>query len=105
MKIARRRFAPVVVAAAIVFGRMLRAAWRERAPMTTSPIRSAPRPIAILGGDAEHVADHISMRRELGTSDTAPLRAVIETMRAHIDLEESYLLAAQTVSAAAAAAR
>lgn len=48
---------------------------------------------------AEHVADHFAMRRDLATTETAPLRAVIASMRAHLDIEESYMASAQMVAA------
>jgi iron-sulfur cluster repair protein YtfE (RIC family) len=41
----------------------------------------------------EHVNEHRAMAQQLGSKDTADLRDVIETLRAHLDAEERYLLA------------
>jgi len=42
----------------------------------------------------EHIAEHRSMRRHLGStpSPTSELRAVIDSLRAHLDNEERYFL-------------
>ena len=41
---------------------------------------------------ADHVDEHRLIRRRLEGSATAALRDVIETLRAHLDAEERYLL-------------
>ena len=45
------------------------------------------------------------MREDLSHGETAALRRVIDTMRAHIDAEEKYLHAARSLSAAVTSAR
>ena len=40
----------------------------------------------------DHVNEHRAMAQQLGSKDTADLRDVIETLRAHLDAEERYLL-------------
>ena len=40
----------------------------------------------------EHVGEHRAMRAQLGSPATADLRAVIASLRAHLDAEERYLL-------------
>jgi iron-sulfur cluster repair protein YtfE (RIC family) len=63
---------------------------------------------ALLEGDAfagvridrmvdDHVNEHRAMRVQLATSETAVLRDVIETLRAHLDAEERYLLTAKVL--------
>jgi iron-sulfur cluster repair protein YtfE (RIC family) len=41
---------------------------------------------------ADHIEEHREVRLRLGTAETATLRDVIETLRAHLDAEERYLL-------------
>lgn len=45
----------------------------------------------------DHVEEHRQMRQQLGTSETSVLREVIETLRAHLDAEERYLLSAKVL--------
>lgn len=45
----------------------------------------------------DHVNEHAQMRSRLGTPVTAELRDVIETLRAHLDAEERYLLTAKVL--------
>ena len=45
----------------------------------------------------DHVGEHRTMSRRLATSETAALRDVIETLRAHLDAEERYLLSAKVL--------
>lgn len=63
---------------------------------------------ALLQGDAhagiridrmveDHVHEHRTMRHQLVFSETAVLRDVIETLRAHLDAEERYLLTANVL--------
>lgn len=66
------------------------------------------RPVLLAGipGDAmdlkieEHVASHRYMRSALARDETSMLREAIESMRAHLDAEELYLVSAATVRAA-----
>lgn len=67
------------------------------------------KPVLYAGADAalidrkieEHVDAHRAMRIALDSTETAMLRAVIDSMRAHLDAEEVYLLSASTLRAAA----
>lgn len=63
---------------------------------------------ALLEGDAfagvridrmveDHIAEHREMRSRLNTTETAALRDVIETLRAHLEAEERYLLTAKVL--------
>jgi len=63
---------------------------------------------ALLEGDAfagvridrmveDHVNEHRAMRVKLASSETSVLRDVIETLRAHLDAEERYLLTAKVL--------
>lgn len=63
---------------------------------------------ALLEGDAfagvridrmveDHVLEHRAMRQQLATTETNVLRDVIETLRAHLDAEERYLLTAKVL--------
>ena len=63
---------------------------------------------ALLEGDAfagvridrmveDHVNEHRTMRQQLASSETAVLRDVIDTLRAHLDAEERYLLTARVL--------
>ena len=63
---------------------------------------------ALLEGDAfagvridrmveDHVNEHREMRMKLASSETSVLRDVIETLRAHLDAEERYLLTAKVL--------
>ena len=45
----------------------------------------------------DHVNEHRTMRQQLGTVETRDLRDVIETLRAHLDAEERYLLSAKVL--------
>lgn len=45
----------------------------------------------------DHVGEHRSMRAQLATTETSVLRDVIETLRAHLDAEERYLLTARVL--------
>lgn len=45
----------------------------------------------------DHVNEHAEMRARLGSPVTANLRDVIETLRAHLEAEERYLLSAQVL--------
>ena len=65
---------------------------------------------ALLEGDAfagiridrmveDHINEHRAMRQQLASSETAVLRDVIETLRAHLDAEERYLLTAKVLRA------
>lgn len=40
----------------------------------------------------DHVNEHRAMHLQLGGTETSELRDVIETLRAHLDAEERYLL-------------
>ncbi len=69
------------------------------------------RPVLFAGVDAalidrhieEHVDAHRALRMRLASEETSALRDVIDSMRAHLDAEERYLLSASTVRAAVAA--
>jgi hypothetical protein len=63
---------------------------------------------ALLEGDAfagvrldrmveDHVNEHRTMRQQLASSETDVLRDVIETLRAHLDAEERYLLSSRVL--------
>lgn len=63
---------------------------------------------ALLEGDAfagvridrmveDHVNEHRMMRQKLASTETAALRDVIETLRAHLDAEERYLLTSRVL--------
>jgi Hemerythrin HHE cation binding domain len=63
---------------------------------------------ALLEGDAlagvridrmveDHVNEHRTMRQKLASSETTVLRDVIETLRAHLEAEERYLLTAKVL--------
>lgn len=63
---------------------------------------------ALLDGDAfagvridrmveDHVNEHRTMRQKLASSETSVLRDVIETLRAHLEAEERYLLTAKVL--------
>jgi hypothetical protein len=63
---------------------------------------------ALLEGDAfagvridrmvdDHVNEHRAMRVKLESSETSVLRDVIETLRAHLDAEERYLLTSRVL--------
>jgi|SoiMetStandDraft_2_1073263.scaffolds.fasta_scaffold514790_2 iron-sulfur cluster repair protein YtfE (RIC family) len=65
------------------------------------------RPV-LLGNDAfaevridrmveDHVGEHRAMRMRLETTETSALRDVVETLRAHLDAEERYLLSARVL--------
>ena len=65
------------------------------------------RPV-LLGSDAfaevridrmieDHVGEHRAMRARLQTTSTSALRDVVETLRAHLDAEERYLLSARVL--------
>ena len=45
----------------------------------------------------DHVNEHAEMRIQLGSAVTADLRDVIETLRAHLEAEERYLLSSQVL--------
>jgi hypothetical protein len=45
----------------------------------------------------EHVGEHRAIRAQLGTEATADLRAVIASLRAHLDAEERYFLSAKVL--------
>jgi hypothetical protein len=45
----------------------------------------------------DHIAEHREMRTRLASPETAELRDVIETLRAHLDAEERYLLTARVL--------
>lgn len=45
----------------------------------------------------DHVGEHREMRRRLHSNETSVLRDVIETLRAHLDAEERYLLSARVL--------
>lgn len=40
----------------------------------------------------DHIGEHHAIRAQLATTETGPLRDVIETLRAHLEAEERYLL-------------
>jgi hypothetical protein len=50
---------------------------------------------------AGHIEEHRDMRRDLAGPETTMLRGVLAAMRAHLEVEERYLLAARTITAAA----
>ena len=63
---------------------------------------------ALLEGDAfagvridrmveDHVNEHRAMRQKLASSETSVLRDVIETLHAHLEAEERYLLTAKVL--------
>lgn len=71
---------------------------------------------ALLEGDAlagvridrmveDHVNEHRTMRQKLASSETTVLRDVIETLRAHLEAEERYLLTAKVLHDERPAAR
>jgi len=45
----------------------------------------------------DHVGEHRAMRARLDSSETEVLRDVIETLRAHLEAEERYLLSAKVL--------
>lgn len=45
----------------------------------------------------DHVGEHRAMRAQLNTTETSALRDVIETLRAHLDAEERYLLSSRVL--------
>lgn len=45
----------------------------------------------------DHVGEHRAMRSRLGSSATAELRAVIESLRAHLESEERYFLTSKVL--------
>jgi iron-sulfur cluster repair protein YtfE (RIC family) len=45
----------------------------------------------------DHVGEHRAMRARLDATETNALRDAIETLRAHLDAEERYLLTAQVL--------
>lgn len=45
----------------------------------------------------DHVNEHRAMRQRLASSETSALRDVIETLRAHLEAEERYLLTAKVL--------
>ena len=45
----------------------------------------------------DHVNEHRAMRSKLASSETSVLRDVIETLRAHLEAEERYLLTAKVL--------
>lgn len=45
----------------------------------------------------DHVNEHMAMRAQLATTATAGLRDIIETLRAHLEAEERYLLTAKVL--------
>jgi len=45
----------------------------------------------------EHVGEHRAIRVQLGSNATADLRAVIASLRAHLDAEERYFLTAKVL--------
>ena len=45
----------------------------------------------------EHVGEHRAIRGQLGSEATADLRAVVATLRAHLDAEERYFLSARVL--------
>ena len=68
--------------------RLLRPLLRERDPFAAARI---DRMIE------DHVNEHRTMQQRLGSKDTNDLRDVIETLRAHLDAEERYLLSPQVL--------
>ncbi len=45
----------------------------------------------------DHVGEHRTMRARLTSTETSELRDVVETLRAHLDAEERYLLTAKVL--------
>lgn len=45
----------------------------------------------------DHVGEHRAMRAQLVATETSALRDVIETLRAHLDAEERYLVSARVL--------
>lgn len=45
----------------------------------------------------DHISEHRTMQLRLGNKETNDLRDVIETLRAHLDAEERYLLTPQVL--------
>lgn len=45
----------------------------------------------------DHVGEHRAMRARLNSTETSELRDVVETLRAHLDAEERYLLSARVL--------
>ena len=45
----------------------------------------------------DHVVEHRTMREQLRLTETAILRDVVETLRAHLDAEERYLLTSRVL--------
>jgi hypothetical protein len=45
----------------------------------------------------DHVGEHRAMRTRLGSSTTSELRAVIESLRAHLESEERYFLTSKVL--------
>ncbi len=45
----------------------------------------------------DHVAEHREMRARMSSDETSVLRDVIDTLRAHLDAEERYLLTAKVL--------
>ena len=45
----------------------------------------------------DHIHEHREIRRRLGTPATAELRDVIDTLRAHLEAEERYLLSSKVL--------
>ncbi|MEJ7600269.1 MAG: hemerythrin domain-containing protein [Kofleriaceae bacterium] len=45
----------------------------------------------------DHVAEHREMRARLGSDQTSVMRDVIETLRAHLEAEERYLLSSRVL--------
>ncbi len=49
----------------------------------------------------DHIHEHAELRTRMGSPVTAELRDVIETLRAHLEAEERYLLSAQVLRTSA----
>lgn len=45
----------------------------------------------------DHVGEHRAMRARLGTTETSALRDTIDTLRAHLEAEERYLLTSRVL--------
>jgi len=45
----------------------------------------------------DHVHEHAAIRAKLGSPATSALREVVETLRAHLDAEERYLVTPQVL--------
>jgi hypothetical protein len=45
----------------------------------------------------DHINEHRTMRQQLASSETAVLRDTIDTLRAHLEAEERYLLTAKVL--------